>query len=593
MTLLPGGYRHSIAIATVSILSACVRGPGAAESAPPATVAAPAASSAPAPVSIPPSASAVALGTYWPESACTVLIEPSGRPVWNWCVESVTMRPSGELAFRCRWEFLDMVNHTIEKGPDEGNRNMYVVDGAGRRLDHVSTTEGARLGGVLAQETPTLRGDFVFPAGRPPFVFHDADNNVAIEGISLEPTRRGDSEGRGNPALRARLGQLRQAGEVVIDRSWSGLGKPSHNRYVLRRAGGGAAAGAAVPAAIMEAFLDRLARAPLVEGRYTPRYLRTDDHPHLAITIGTGDDQLVVFSESQGTDRYPWALQFEGRRYVLPSDAPARALDLLKAYLAAAEVNVAPGRPEEPPPPPPGRRRALASELAAATSRGDVARVRRLLSAGADPSRGDDATGVSAVHAASGIGHAEVLALFADAGAALDALDFEGRTPLVLAARGGHAEVVRILLQRGARSQISGALREAAGEGHLEAARLLLQAGAPADAADPFGFTPLMTAIGRGLAGPGVVKVLLDSGAAVNAVDIEGRTALHHLAWSATRPPARGTGSAGTVARILIAAGADPRIKDRRGQSVLDRIASRPGPASSEILAAIKEASPR
>jgi hypothetical protein len=593
MRALPGRSWHTAVIAMLSILSACSHGPGPAASAPPAAGATPSASSAPASVSIAPSASPVAAGTYWPKSACTYLIEPSGQAVWNWCVESVTLRPSGELVFRCRWEFPEFSKSKIEKGTDEGNRNMYVVDGAGRRMDHVTTTEGARLGGTLAPDTPTLRGDFVFPSGavEPPFTFHDADNNVAIEGIRLEAAQRSDGEGRGNPALRARLGQLRKADEIVIDKSWGGLGKSSANHYVLRRAGGGATAGASVPAATMDAFLARLAGAPLVEGPYIPRQMHTDDFPRLAITFGTGDDRLVVFSESQGADRYPWALQFEGRRYVLSSDAPARALDLVKAHLAAAEVKVAPGRPEESPPP--GSRRALASELVAASTRGDVAGVRRLLAAGADPTRGDDETGASAVHAAAALGHAEILALFADSGAALDAPDFQGLTPLLRAAGAGHAQVVKMLLQRGARSQVADALREAAAGGHLEIVRALIQAGAPVDARDELGLTALMYAIGRGVTRPDVMKALLDSGAAVNAVDMEGRTALHHLASSATSPSARGAGSAAPAVRILMAAGADPRVKDTEGQSVLDVLAARPGAVSSEILAAIKDSSPR
>jgi ankyrin repeat protein len=197
------------------------------------------------------------------------------------------------------------------------------------------------------------------------------------------------------------------------------------------------------------------------------------------------------------------------------------------------------------------------------------------------------------VHAASAIGHAEILALFADSGAALDTLDFRGLTPLLMAAGSGHAEVVKILLQRGARSQMVDALREAAAGGHLEVVRTLLQAGAPVDGRDGLGLTPLMYAIGRGVPRPDVMKALLDSGAAVNAVDMYGRTALHHLASSATSPSARGAGSAASTVRILIAAGADPRVKDKKGQSVLDVLAARPGAVSSEILAAIKDSSPR
>jgi hypothetical protein len=331
MSALPRRSRYIGAAALTCLLSACEQK---------TAVAAP-----PAPASTTPRQTAVPAGTYWPENACVPLIEASRQPVWTWCVEAVTVRPGGELVFRCRWEFIDGSNSTIEKGTDQGNRNMYVVDGAGRRLDHVTTTEAARLGGTLAPDTPTLRGDFVFPAGpvEPPFAFHDADNGVAIEGIRLDAKRRADAA-RGNPALRARLEQLRRADEIVIDDHWGGLGKPSAHRYVLRRTGSDAKARAAVPAATLDAFLAGLAGAPLVEGPYVPRIEHTDDYPRLAITFGTGDDRLVVFSESQGKDRTPWALQFQGRQYVLPSDAPARALDLVQRYLAAAEVEVPPRR---------------------------------------------------------------------------------------------------------------------------------------------------------------------------------------------------------------------------------------------------------
>jgi ankyrin repeat protein len=447
----------------------------------------------------------------------------------------VTVAPGGDLVFRSRWEFSEFAGAPVEKGPDEGNPKMYVVDAKARRLDHVTTTEAARLGGLLSRDKPVLRGDFVFrpTAVDPPFTFHDGDNNVAIEGIRLDASRKGDTEGRGNARLRARLAELRKADEVVVDLSWGGLGKPWAKGSVLRRAGPGSSGPGAVPAATMDAFLERLASAPLVEGPYFPRYEHTDDFPGAAIRFGSGDDALVVFSESQGAERIPWALQFEGRRYVIPSDAPARALDIVQTQIAEAEIKVARGE-ESPAPAPSGRAGTLASALILAAGRGDVAEVRRLLAAGADPGRGDDENGDSAVHAAASVGHAEILTLFADAGVALDVPDFRGLTPLLLAASAGRPAAARLLVERGARSQLAQALGSAAAAGHVEVVRTLLQAGAPANARGDLGLTALMAAMGaRGAPHPDVMSALLDSGADVNAVDMLGRTALRHLVDSA------------------------------------------------------------
>jgi uncharacterized protein len=592
MRALPGGIPRTAATA-VLLLSACAQGRGTSASAPPASAPPVAASTAGAaalapvaPVALTPAP--VFAGTYWPDRSCTFLVD-SGRPVWNWCIESVTVAPGGDLVFRSRWEFSAFAGGPIEKGPDAGNPKMYVADSKARRLDHVSTTEAARLGGVLSRDKPVLRGDFVFrPAAfDPPFTFHDADNNVAIEGIRLDASRKGDTEGRGNARLRARLTQLRKADEVVVEQSWGGLGQPWAKRSVLRRAGPGPSGAGTVPVATMDAFLERLASAPLVEGPYFPRHEHTDDFPRAAIRFGSADDALVVFSESQGAERIPWALQFEGRRYVIPSDAPARALDIVQAQIAEAEVKVARGV-EPPASAPSGPAWTLASALIRAASRGDAAEVRRLLAAGADPGRGDDENGHSAVHAAASMGHAEILTLFADSGAALDVPDFRGLTPLMLAASGGRAAAAKLLVERGARSQLAEALGAAASAGHVEVVRALLQAGAPANARSGFGLTALMAAVGV-LSGPhpDVMSALLDSGADVNAVDMAGRTALRHLVDPPARRPARGAGEVVATVRLLRARGADPSIKDKQGRSVLDVLASRPGTPSDEILAAL------
>jgi ankyrin repeat protein len=433
-----------------------------------------------------------------------------------------------------------------------------------------------------------MRGDFVFRTAvvDPPFTFHDDDQSVAIADIPLDPAQRSDGAGPADPHLRARLDQIRGADEVQIDDKGSGMGERSRKRYVLRRPPPGVTKGA-IPAAVLDAFLGGLASAPVLNRPYRPRLEHTDDYPYLSITVGKGEDRVVVFSESQGVERIPWALQTDGRRYLIPSDAPARAFDLVRAYLPVNEVQVDPRAPNEMPPP--GGRAARAYELRAATQRGEVAEVRRLLAAGADPVYLDDETGESAVHVAAAAGRADLIALFADFGVVLDTADYRGFTPLVAAAVAGHLDVVRLLLQRGVRSDLGEALIQAALAGRLEIVQALVGAGAPVEGHGLYGVTALMCAAGaRGVPHLDILKLLLDSGAPVNAAANDGGTALHILAESTSRPLPGGVGVTMQAVRMLMAAGADPRQKDREGRSVLDVLEAAHTPESREILAAIR-----
>jgi hypothetical protein len=141
--------------------------------------------------------------------------------------------------------------------------------------------------------------------------------------------------------VRALLGRIRNADQVEILDSWDGLAlKPSSpERYLLRREGSASTDGAVVPAPVLDAFLRLLAHAPVLSGPYMPSVDHTDDYPHLSMTIGAGQDAIVFFSDSQGPRRVPWAVQIEGKEYVVPSDAPARALDLVRAYLPRARAS--------------------------------------------------------------------------------------------------------------------------------------------------------------------------------------------------------------------------------------------------------------
>ncbi len=103
------------------------------------------------------------------------------------------------------------------------------------------------------------------------------------------------------------------------------------------------------------------------------------------------------------------------------------------------------------------------------------------------------------------------------------------------------------------------ALLYAASYGHLECAKLLISAGAGVDPVHPKGGgTPLQAAAWEGH--PEEVQFLLDVGANVNAIDKEGRTALHSAVSKSNI----------YVVRILLDSEADTSIKNNKGETALD-----------------------
>lgn len=153
-------------------------------------------------------------------------------------------------------------------------------------------------------------------------------------------------------------------------------------------------------------------------------------------------------------------------------------------------------------------------------------------------------------------------------GAAINARQVEGRTPLYQAASLGNATaIVKLLLANGADPQIAAAngrtpLMAAAGRGDVEAMTLLLNAKAAVDAKDGAGDTALILASGDG--NPQAVRLLLERGADAKARTKRNETAL---------------GNAGTVGneevvRMLLDHGADVNVRNIRGYSPLMLAAS-------------------
>ena len=175
--------------------------------------------------------------------------------------------------------------------------------------------------------------------------------------------------------------------------------------------------------------------------------------------------------------------------------------------------------------------RARARQLFRAASQGNIAKVERLLDTWVGPSSSGYAMRLTALHGAC---------------------------------QGGHADVVELLLERGAdpdvrtRPEGSTPLRDSLttyGLG-IMCFGLLLDHGANASIADSQGKTPLHHECSRG-ANPAHIQMLLDAGADPNARDDEGRTPLHEAAGFY---PGHG-------AVVLIKAGADLLARDNQGQT--------------------------
>ena len=197
----------------------------------------------------------------------------------------------------------------------------------------------------------------------------------------------------------------------------------------------------------------------------------------------------------------------------------------------------------------------VASELVNAAGEGDIATVRRLMDR-ADVNATDHA-GHTALVMAAETGQIEMVKFLLSAGANPNITDnvrprglamivsegvviagidevietkrYQGITPLGFAARFGHAEIIRILLEAGAKvnmktGNFTPLLLGVQGEERSETVRQLLNAGAEVNVQDKEGMTPLMIAALR--RDKATVRLLLDHGANTQLKDKDGNTAL-------------------------------------------------------------------
>jgi WD40 repeat protein len=90
-----------------------------------------------------------------------------------------------------------------------------------------------------------------------------------------------------------------------------------------------------VPMADMQRYLAMLAETPVEEGPYKgpPLQTVTDYYPGLAMEIDTETGTLMVSSNSQKPDFFPWTLTFAGRTFTATDATPFQAYSILKPYL--------------------------------------------------------------------------------------------------------------------------------------------------------------------------------------------------------------------------------------------------------------------
>jgi ankyrin repeat protein len=208
-----------------------------------------------------------------------------------------------------------------------------------------------------------------------------------------------------------------------------------------------------------------------------------------------------------------------------------------------------------------------ATPLHYAAAYGSLEAFRTILSAGADVNAQNDFGATPLMWA---ITEPEKVRLLVAAGADINATSKMGRTALYLAAANdGSASSVRLLLDHGAKPEAD-TLVAAAWANDLASMRVLLEKGAPVNAMDRMGRTPLMLAAGNG--NLKAVELLLAKGANVNAVSPEksetvknGAIALGNLTALMTAVPAGGP----EVTKALLDAGAKVNAQDIRQMTPL------------------------
>lgn len=168
-------------------------------------------------------------------------------------------------------------------------------------------------------------------------------------------------------------------------------------------------------------------------------------------------------------------------------------------------------------------------------------------------------------------GNVHAVSDFVEAGTPLTGKDERGQTALTMAAYRGDVDMLSVLLKAGANKMDSSAVEKAftmaSRSGKSEAMKLLLAAGAATTESATDGRTLLMTAAASGV--PTIVVDVLKSRPNVNARDGKGRTALMEAVGQYHYGVESREINRAEVVRLLLQAGADPNISDEDGNTAL------------------------
>ena len=87
-----------------------------------------------------------------------------------------------------------------------------------------------------------------------------------------------------------------------------------------------------VASCVIKEFMRAICAAPVVPGEYRPVFSDIGAFPKLRIELQFDASTLVFFSTSQGKRHVPWGVR-AGTTWVINSDAPSIALDILRPHL--------------------------------------------------------------------------------------------------------------------------------------------------------------------------------------------------------------------------------------------------------------------
>uniref|UniRef100_A0A7N0V7E4 Potassium channel n=2 Tax=Kalanchoe fedtschenkoi TaxID=63787 RepID=A0A7N0V7E4_KALFE len=168
----------------------------------------------------------------------------------------------------------------------------------------------------------------------------------------------------------------------------------------------------------------------------------------------------------------------------------------------------------------------LAMRVNCAVYNGDIYLLKHLVEAGADPKM-TDYDGRSPLHIAASKGFEDILVFLLQQGVDVNTSDNFGNTPLLQAVKCGHDHIISLLVKAGGSLTMDDAgscLCEAVAKRDIAFLKRVLACGVNPNSKNYDGRTPLHIAAGEGL--HPIVRVLLDAGASVLAKDRWGNTPL-------------------------------------------------------------------